>query len=73
LGNLAAVRDLSPQLEKAGFNILLLDIHAAPARDMLDYFEFTSTPTFIIYNARQEVIYRASRLPQIETLLSFSE
>lgn len=64
------MRGLTPELETAGIQVLLLDIHAAPARDMLARFEFMSTPTFLLYNAEAQEIYRAGKLPSFAEILA---
>lgn len=65
MGNLAAVRGLLPELDAENINVLLLDIHAAPARDMLARFEFVSTPTFLVYDTDGQERYRAGSLPSL--------
>ncbi len=65
------MRETTPQLEATGFNVLLLDIHATPGRDLLERFKFVSTPTFLVFDASGQEVHRTATLPTLTELAAY--
>ncbi|NWF70977.1 MAG: hypothetical protein HXY40_17975 [Chloroflexi bacterium] len=70
---LSAVRGLQPELEAAGVNTLLLNIHQPPGSTLLERFAFVSTPTYIVYSAAGTETLRANRTPALADILAAAQ
>lgn len=68
MASVPAVRDLQPQLEDAGINLLLLNVHAEPGSQLLDRFGFRITPTYIVYTADGREVLRTNVTPSLEQI-----
>lgn len=60
----SAVSGLKPELEAAGVNVLLLNIHDAPGSLLLERFGFRFSPTYLVYDGQGEQLWRATHLPK---------
>lgn len=72
LSSLPAVSALSEQLQSMSslqWRVLLLDIHQAPANAMLERFGFSTTPTYLVFDAEGVEVWRSNRVPKAEELV----
>lgn len=60
---LPAVRDLESDLRPDGIDTLIVDIHSDGGGDVADYFDFETSPTFILCNAQGDEIWRGHAVP----------
>lgn len=67
---LPAVRDLTAGLQNDGVDALLLDIHAQPANAMLERFAFSVSPTYILYDAEGDEVWRGNSTPTRDEVVS---
>ena len=70
MSELSTVRGLQPELDAAGINTILLNIHEAPGSDLLERFGFQATPTFVVYSADGREMLRTNRAPSLENIIS---
>lgn len=73
IGTLPATQALVPELEAAGIEPILLDIHSTPGRDLLTRFAFETTPTYIVFNAEGQEMLRARSLPSLTAIQAASK
>jgi hypothetical protein len=73
LGTLPAVKAIVPDLESAGITPILLDVNTSPGRDLLERFEFETTPTYLVFNARGEETLRTRSLPSLTAIQAASQ
>lgn len=66
------MRGLIPTLEADDIDVLLLNIHEAPADAMLDRFDFRATPTYIIYDAAGNEQWRGNGLPNPDLIVQYA-
>jgi len=67
--SLPTVRGLLPDLETNDVDVLLLDVQSEPTLSLLDRFEFSTTPTYIIYDGNGREQLRENSVPSLETIL----
>ncbi len=60
---LPAVRDLEQDLRPGGIDTLIVDIHSEGGGDVAEYFDFKTSPTFILCDAAGNEIWRAHSAP----------
>jgi hypothetical protein len=58
------VRGLANDLRLSGVNVVLLDIHTSPGAELLDTFDFVSSPTYLLFDRRGGELWRGNRLPE---------
>ena len=68
MGNLSTVRGMLPQLQEAGIDTLFLNIHEPPGSELLERFEFRFSPTYILWNASQNEVWRGNDVLNIAEL-----
>lgn len=66
--SLPAVRALEGDLKEEGVATLLIDIHSDAGQDLLDRFDFEFTPTYILYNAGADEVWRGHETPSLDAI-----
>lgn len=72
---LPAVRDLEKDLQPDGVDTLIVDIHSEGGSDVAEYFDFKTSPTFILCDTAGNEIWRAHSTPsrdEVKALLTTS-
>jgi hypothetical protein len=67
--DLSTVRGYLPDIQHHEIDVLLLDIHTLPGRDVLGRFGFEFTPTYLIYHGDGEEIFRSNTLPMVNEII----
>jgi len=71
--DLSTVRGQLPEIQRQSIDVLLLNIHTLPARDMLTRFEFEFTPTYLIFGGNGEEVFRSNTLPSAIEVIQLAE
>ena len=71
--DLSTVRGYIPQLQANDMDVLLLNIHESPGRDLLDQFGFEFTPTYLIYDSTGNQLDKTNQLPPVDEILQSVE
>ncbi len=71
--DLSTVRGQLPEIQRQSIDVLLLNIHTFPARDMLSRFEFKFTPTYLIFAGNGEEVFRSNTLPTAIDIIQLAE
>lgn len=67
--NLSAVSEQTPAIQKQGVEVMLLNIHESPGKDVLERFNFTATPTYLIFDKNGDEIFRSNLLPSVDKII----
>ncbi len=69
MADLPAVRGLQPQLEAEGIDVLLVSIHGETGQVLTARYAFDLSPTYILFDAAGQEIWRSHSLPTLERVL----
>lgn len=67
---LSTVREQTPQIQKQGVAVLLLNIHEPPGKELLGRFAFEFSPTYIVFDKTGEEVFRLNQLPSVDTIVN---
>lgn len=71
--DLSTVRGQLPEIQSNGIDVMLLDIHHPPGQDMLTRLNFNFSPTYLIFDATGEEVFRSNSLPTVDALLAYAQ
>ena len=72
MGDLSTVSGHIPELRRNGMDVILLNIHESPGRDLLSRFKFEFTPTYVMFDGSGEEIYRSNSLPTVREIINIT-
>lgn len=64
------MRELEPQLEEAGIDVLLVNIHDATGQVLMDRYDFRLSPTYLIFDSKGSQVWKGNLRPSLEDVLS---
>ncbi|NDJ85639.1 MAG: hypothetical protein GYB66_07115 [Chloroflexi bacterium] len=64
------VRGLEPDLEEAGIDVLLVNIHTETGAELSERYDFEFSPTYIVFDADGTERWRSNSVPDLERVLS---
>jgi len=67
--DLSTVRGQIPDIQWQRVEVLLLNIHEPPGRDLLARFDFTFSPTYLIFNTAGDEVFRSNSLPTVTDII----
>ena len=70
MSDLSTVRGHIPDIQKNGVEVMLLNIHESPARELLERFGFVATPTYLIFDGDGTEIFRSNSLPSVDDIIT---
>lgn len=70
--DLSTVSGHIPEIQRKGIQVMLLNIHEAPARDLLSRFGFEFSPSYLIFDGQGNEIFRSNLLPNIEKIIDLA-
>lgn len=65
MAELPAVRRLEPELEAAGIDLLLVNIHDETGQVLTERYDFELSPTYIVFGADGREVWRGARPPSV--------
>jgi len=68
MADLSTVRGQLAEIQSNGVEVLLLNIHESPGRDLLARFDFVYSPTYLIFNTAGDEVFRSDSLPSVDTI-----
>lgn len=70
MADLSTVRGQLPDIQRKGVEVMLLNIHESPTRDLLTQFEFSLSPTYLIFSGDGTEIFRSNGLPTVDEIIT---
>lgn len=70
MADLSTVRGQLPDIQRKGVEVMLLNIHEPPTRDLLAQFEFTLSPTYLIFSGNGAEVFRSNGLPPVDEIIA---
>ena len=73
MSDLSTVRGYIPEIQRKNMDVLLLNIHESPGREVLDRFDFEFSPTYLVYQGDGAEVFRSNDLPDVADILDVAD
>lgn len=71
--DLSTVSGQIPEIQRKGIQVMLLNIHESPARELLARFGFEFSPSYLIFDGQGNEIFRSNLLPSVKKIIDLAQ